>query len=279
MAGLLTHIGAYAAVNGFLVAVWVLVAGGSTEKLQSLLQDPGSAMDLGFWPVWPILAWGVLLVIHIASTIGSVLFGRRARRRRERIAKAVIGSRRDARAAARDPKTPQPAQRRWVTVMFSDISESTKHNEDLGDEEWTRVLKGMRTIARAAISGRNGTELGTAGDGMLAHFESPADAVLCAVDIQSGLSASRASGEFTPDVRIGIHAGEAVEHDEGLTGRVLNLASRVTDSAAPGEILVTEPVADQLVGKLELEDKGLRELKGLAQPRHILGVKWSQPDG
>jgi class 3 adenylate cyclase len=57
---------------------------------------------------------------------------------------------------------------------------------------------------------------------------------------------------------------------------VINLASRVTDEATPGEILVTEPVADQLVGKLELEDRGLRELKGLSQPRHLLAVKWTE---
>jgi class 3 adenylate cyclase len=50
----------------------------------------------------------------------------------------------------------------------------------------------------------------------------------------------------------------------------------VTDEAKPGEILVTEPVADQLVGKLELEDKGLRPLKGVSQPRHLLAVKWSE---
>jgi class 3 adenylate cyclase len=159
--------------------------------------------------------------------------------------------------------------------MFSDIAGSTRLNEELGDEEWHRVLRRVRTIVRSALRARGGDEVGTQGDGTLARFGSPADAVLCAVDIQENLKAARATGSTIPDVRIGVHAGEAVEDEGDLVGRVINLASRVTDEAEPGEILVTEPVADQLVGRLELEDKGLRPLKGLAQPRHLLAVRWS----
>jgi class 3 adenylate cyclase len=113
---------------------------------------------------------------------------------------------------------------------------------------------------------------------MLARFESPADAVLCGVDIQSELGAAREVNDFVPEVRIGVHAGDVVEEEGDLIGRVINLASRVTGEATPGEILVTEPVADQLVGKLELEDKGLRTLKGLAQPRHLLAVRWGDSE-
>jgi class 3 adenylate cyclase len=146
----------------------------------------------------------------------------------------------------------------------------------MGDEEWHRVLARVRTTIRAALASRGGIEVGTQGDGSLARFESPADAVLCAIDIQSELSSAREGSDFVPGVRIGVHAGEAVDDEGDLVGRVINLASRVTDEAKPGEILVTEPVADQLVGKLELEDKGLRPLKGVSQPRHLLAVKWSQ---
>jgi class 3 adenylate cyclase len=110
---------------------------------------------------------------------------------------------------------------------------------------------------------------------MLARFGSPADAVLCGIDIQDELGQARGASDFVPEVRIGVHAGDVVEEDGDLIGRVINLASRVTDEANPGEILVTEPVADQLVGRLELEDKGLRPLKGLSQPRHLLAVRWT----
>lgn len=315
MAKLLTHIVTYAAVNAFLIAIWVLIGGGSGQELQAVAEDPTTAVGAGFWPVWPILAWGLFLVIHAGTTVSNGLFGRGARRRRQVMAKqaaeasremargvstaieraqqrrAERDARRDASVAPTTPVPPAapaspagqpdvpaaaPSARKWVTVMFSDIADSTKLNEELGDDEYHRVLRRVRNIVRAALRARNGEEVGTQGDGTLARFGSPADAVLCGVDIQENLKAARVTGSTIPDVRIGVHAGEAVEDEGDLVGRVINLASRVTSEAEPGEILVTEPVADQLVGSLELEDKGLRTLKGMAQPRHLLAVRWTQ---
>lgn len=291
VARLLTHIIWYAAVNAFLVAVWVLTSGSVTE-LQALSKDPTTAVSAGFWPVWPFLAWGLAVLIHLGVAVPNALLGSRAVRRRRRMARDAaragkeivreVGSaidrakeRRSRPEPPEPPKRPSTPERRWVTVLFSDISDSTKLNEELGDVEWHRVLARVRSIVRGALASRGGTEVGTQGDGTLARFASPADAVLCAIDIQSALAAAGASGEFIPGMRIGVHAGDAVEEEGDLVGRVINLASRVTDEASPGEILVTEPVADQLVGKLELEDRGLRPLKGLAQPRHLLAVRWT----
>ncbi len=334
VAKLISHLITYIAVMGLLIAIWVLVGGGSPDELRAVAEDPTTALSAGFWPIWPILGWGTLVVIHAGSVLSRLLFGwtdrrEREKRKKQRIQAATkpldiafgaaeagrdivrevksaidqaqerhqsmrseIRGRRGPGARARDRREGPPSgislrptepvrsapaepQRKWVTVMFTDIADSTSHNERLGDDEWRRVLIEMRTLVRTAIKDRNGSEVGTAGDGLLARFGSPADAVLCGVDIQAELDSARTTSEFVPEVRIGIHAGEAVEEEGDLVGRVINLASRVTDEATPGEILVTEPVADQLVGKLELEDRGLRELKGLSQPRHLLAVKWS----
>lgn len=290
---LVSHLIVYAAVNGFIVALWVLLGGGDVETLRAIAEDPMTALDRNFWPIWPILGWGLLVVCQAAFAIPNALFGGRARKRRRKMAKGaavaakdigsqVVGAidsahegrmrRQERRGTTPVPSTPE---RRWVTVMFCDIAESTLHNERLGDDEWHRVLAHIRGVVRTALTQRGGTEVGTQGDGMLSRFESPADAVLCGIDIQSELGTAREASDFVPELRIGVHAGEAVSDDGDLIGRVINLASRVTDEATPGEILVTEPVADQLVGKLELEDKGLRPLKGLQQPRHLLAVKWS----
>lgn len=299
MRRLFQHIIVFVAVNAFVVAVWVLVGGGSPEKLEQVMAKPGESMSLGFWPIFPILAWGLVLVIHAGVAIPNVLTGDKARRRRERIAtQAASGAkdigkevaraldkaheRRMQRGAQRTPAVaPAPTSgpsRRWVTVMFCDVAGSTSHNERLGDEEWHRVLAHVRGVVRTALTERGGSEVGTQGDGMLARFERPADAVLCGIDIQDELGQARETTDFVPEVRIGVHAGDAVEEDGDLIGRVINLASRVTDEANPGEILVTEPVADQLVGKLELEDKGLRPLKGISQPRHLLAVRWTSDE-
>lgn len=292
MAGLFTHLVVYAAVNAFLIAVWVLMGSGDIATLRAIAAEPTSALDRSFWPIWSILGWGVVLVIHAGFAVpGATPRGRRRRRRRrteargaarsaKEMAKEAVSAidaahedRMEKRAAAPPPSGPE---RRWVTVMFCDIAGSTSHNERLGDEEWHRVLAHVRGVVRSALTQRGGGEVGTQGDGMLSRFATPADAVLCGIDIQTELGAARQESGFVPELRIGVHAGEAVDDEGDLIGRVINLASRVTDEAAPGEILVTEPVADQLVGKLELEDKGLRPLKGVQQPRHLLAVRWSQ---
>ena len=293
---LIQHIVVFVAVNTFLIAIWVLVAGGSQDKLEQVIKAPADSVSIGFWPVFPLLAWGLFLVVHAAFAVPNMLLGDRAAKRRRQMAKhavstskdiaqEVVGAidkaherrvtrqmQRDEREASARPAAPS---RRWVTVMFCDVAGSTSHNERLGDEEWHRVLAHVRSVVRAALVQRRGNEVGTQGDGMLARFESPADAVLCGIDIQDELGQARETSDFVPEVRIGVHAGDALEEDGDLIGRVINLASRVTDEATPGEILVTEPVADQLVGSLTLEDKGLRPLKGISQPRHLLAVRWT----
>jgi class 3 adenylate cyclase len=180
----------------------------------------------------------------------------------------------EAMAAKRRSRPPSTPTRQWVSVMFTDIAESTSLTEALGDDEWTKVLAQYRGLVRAAFASRGGEEVGTQGDGFLGRFPSPTDAVLCGVDIQREIDGVHQQSDFDLKVRIGVHAGEAVEDDGDLVGRVVNLASRVTGEAQPGEILVTEPVADQLGGGLELEDRGLRDLRGVPQPRHLLAVRW-----
>jgi class 3 adenylate cyclase len=294
--GFVIHLVTYAAVCGFLVCFWALTSG-SFDQVSEITRDPGQARELGFWPIWVILGWGVAVVIHLATTIvaipGSVRRRRRKARERHRAKRprtdaakiaAQVGEEIMARSAqalqsmAEKRKTQTTPARRWVSVMFTDIADSVDHAEQIGDDEWTKVISRYRSLVRAAFAARGGEEVGTQGDGFLGKFPSPAEAVLCGVDIQREMDGVQEQSDLDLRVRIGIHAGEAVEDDGDLIGRVVNLAARVTGEAEPGEVLVTEPVADYLGGKLRLEDKGLRELKGVPQPRHLLAVRWDPDD-
>lgn len=296
----LVHLFIYAAVNAFLVAVWVLTDG-SVDELRQILGDPAGELSADVWPVWPILAWGTVVMIHLGVAV-TVQFSRAARRGRERARRGTPESREIAKqagemavAAARNVAelTRRAVERRrgsvptasgagrrtperlWVTVMFTDIVNSTQLTEALGDEEWTRLLRRHRELVREAYLTRDGDEVGTQGDGFLVRFQNPAQAVLAGVDIQRALAEQREAGGVVPRVRVGIHAGEAVEDDGDLVGRVVNVASRVASEAEPDEILVTEPVADYVGDRLELEDRGVRALRGVAQARHLLAVKWA----
>jgi class 3 adenylate cyclase len=277
---------AYVAVNGFLTAVWVLDGSGTWRGVQHIAQHPDTALAVHFWPAWPILAWGAALVLHAGVVLSVLTFGGRARRARRELARqaaaaAVQLTKKSAEHIAAKHRPAAPPQtgprRQWVAVMFTDVADSTGLIESLGDVEWARVLGRHREFIRSSFESCGGEVVGTQGDGFLGRFATPAEAVQCAVDIQRELHQVEQSAGFPLRVRIGVHAGDAMEDDGDLIGRVVNLAARVTSAAHPGEILVTEPVADTLNGTFAVDDRGLKELRGLVQARHLLAVRWA-PD-
>jgi class 3 adenylate cyclase len=310
MRGLFIHIVVFAVVTALLVGAWLLTTGSTTE-LSQVQHDPLFEAKHGFWPLIVATVWAGLLVIHLAVWLGSLLpSGRRRRHRKwERhqqrrppvpivpflpshgppphadlakdAARAAIGlvDSWAGRAAGRPskPATSSPG-RQWVAVMFTDLVGSTGLAESLGDSTWHEMLASHRQLVRRCVDNHHGTEVGTQGDGFLVRFETPDAAVACAVSVQRQMGESRSAGSFVPELRVGIHAGEALADDNDLVGRVINLAARVTDAAEPGEILITEPVADHLSPGVALVDRGLQPLKGFAQPRHLLAVAWHPTD-
>jgi class 3 adenylate cyclase len=185
------------AVCGFVVATWALTSG-SFAELSDIAENPTLARKLGFWPIWVILAAAAVLVVDLGFVVAGIFGdrGRKKRRRRQRdverakragtqVGDALAEVLRSLAARQRERKAPpQGPVKRWVAVMFSDIVDSTRLAEEIGDDEWTGVVSRYREFVRAAFSARGGEEVGTQGDGFLAQFPSPADAVLCAVDIQ-----------------------------------------------------------------------------------------------
>jgi len=278
------HLFIAVAVCGFVVATWALTTG-SFAELSDVARDPTLARKLGFWPIWVILAAAAVLVVDLGFVLAGIVGGRSRRRRRQReiartaragtqIGNALADVLRSLADRQRERKArPKGPVKQWAAVMFSDIVDSTRLAEEVGDDEWTAVVSRYREYVRAAFATRGGQEVGTQGDGFLAQFPNPADAVLCAVDIQRDIKGVDAAG-FGLRLRIGVHAGEAVADDGDLIGRVVNLAARVTGEAEPGGVPVTGPVADYVGGELRLRDRGLRELRGVAQPRHVLAVVW-----
>jgi adenylate cyclase len=307
MRGLFVHTVVAGVVCTLLVGAWLLT-GGSTTELSDVQDDPLQAVRDGFWPLIVGAAWAGVLVIHAAVWVGSLLPGSRRHRDRARrargpaphvpaapgaagtpanadlakdAARAAIGLVESlaGRAASRPSKpiTAKPG-RQWVVVMFTDLVDSTRLAESLGDVMWHELLAGHRRLVRQCLHDHEGKEVGTQGDGFLVRFATPDAAVACAVAVQRQMGDARRGGSFVPELRVGIHAGEAVADDDDLVGRVINLAARVTEAADPGEILITEPVADHLSPGVALADRGLRPLKGFEQPRHLLAVAWHATD-
>ena len=150
------------------------------------------------------------------------------------------------------------------TVMFTDIVGSTEMCSRFGDDAAIAMLATHDHIVRVAIGANNGREVKHTGDGIMAAFNSAAGAVRSACKILGDLKVHNAGApDFPVDVRIGISAGEPVEQAADLFGSTVQLAARLCAQAEPGQILVSNVVADLCIGKnLKFTQAGECELKG-----------------
>ncbi len=154
------------------------------------------------------------------------------------------------------------------TVMFTDIVDSTAICSQHGDDVAVAMLAVHDELVRGALGANNGREVKHTGDGIMAAFLSPACAVRSACEIQRGLADHNGNGADHPIVvRIGISAGEPVDQANDLFGSTVQLAARLCAQADPGQILVSNVVADLCIGKgLKFDDAGDAVLKGFETP-------------
>ncbi len=173
---------------------------------------------------------------------------------------------------------PAPAPSGTLTMMVTDIAESTALAERLGDRRWIDVLADHNSLVRAAVACHGGTEVKAQGDGFLVVFASARRAILAAVDVQRALTRY---GDDHPDtpvaVRVGLHTGEIVDIDGDVFGQNVVVAVRIADQAVPGEIVVSALTRDLTVsgGDISFGPATEVELKGLSQPWRVHRVAWS----
>ncbi len=163
-------------------------------------------------------------------------------------------------------------------VMFTDIEGSTDLTQRVGDEAAFTLLREHDRIVGAALDAHRGTEVKHTGDGVMASFESITDAVRAAIAVQRALQdGDKAEGEAFVRVRIGISAGEPVEHEGDLFGSTVNLAARLCAHATAGQILVSNAVRELALGKqLPLGEPEAVELKGFDEPQLCAEVAWRE---
>jgi adenylate cyclase len=160
-----------------------------------------------------------------------------------------------------------------VTIVFSDIEDSTRLNEQLGDKGWVRVLADHDHLVRGQVRKHHGHVVKSQGDGFMIVFGDPRNAVDAALGIQRSVDRSRGPLRRTSvRVRIGVHVGTAVARDGDYFGRNVAKAARVAAAAAGGQVLVSDEVRESLETSgsgVPMERAGDHELKGLAGT-HVL---------
>lgn len=149
-----------------------------------------------------------------------------------------------------------PARSR-LSLLFTDIVESTQAIVDLGDEQWREVLDRYRSIVRQELGRCRGREVNTAGDAFFAVFDRPANALRCAAAMRERV------GELGLRVRTGLHLGDVEMRGEQVSGLAVHAAARVMGAAGPGEIMVSADLAAGLPPGTALRDMGRRPLRGV----------------
>ena len=161
--------------------------------------------------------------------------------------------------------------RRLTTIMDIDVVGFSTMSAR--DEEHALGLLGARmAAAQALVKHHRGRVFKLTGDGLLAEFASPVEAVRAALEIQEAMRA--ANDQAGPDdqlvLRIGVNLGDVVESGDDLMGDAVNVAARLESIAKPGGICVSAAVYEQIEGKLTLgaEDLGEQHVKNIPRAIH-----------
>jgi class 3 adenylate cyclase len=148
--------------------------------------------------------------------------------------------------------------RALVTLLFTDLVDSTMMANRIGDVAWRDLLSTHYEATRAALERHHGHEVNTTGDGLLATFDGPAAALRCAAAI------GRAAAREGLRVRASVHVGEVELVGTDVRGIAGREAARILSAAAPDEILVSATTRALASGSgFVFRDRGTHLLKGL----------------
>ena len=152
-------------------------------------------------------------------------------------------------------------------IAFTDLSGFTEFCAVKGDEAAVELLSMQEAMLRSQI-GRRGRIVKNLGDGFLLFFGDPCYAVESALALQDTFEEASFSGDFPLWVRIGIHFGSPVRHGRDLVGHDVNVAARIVDLAAPGEVLVSEACTGNMkrrIANVSFEEVGPVIMKGVPE--------------
>ena len=191
-------------------------------------------------------------------------------------------------AEAADIRLGGESQR--ITLLFADVRGFTTMAEKMKPREAVEVLNEFFARMTKVIFEHDGTLDKYLGDGLMALFGAPfalqndaEAAVRAAVDMQKSLAElNNISGKPPLNIGIGIHTGEAVvgflgterRMDYTAIGDTVNVASRLTSQAGPGQIVISRATHDQLGREISCCQLSAMKLKGRAEPIEVHEVVW-----
>jgi class 3 adenylate cyclase/predicted ATPase len=179
-----------------------------------------------------------------------------------------------------EPKARDAAERRQVTVMFSDLVGSTALSARMDPEDLREVISAYQKCVAETVGRFGGFVAKYMGDGVLVYFGYPLAheddaerAVRAGLELVHAVTALKSSAPL--QARVGIATGLVVVGDligsgeaqeRGIVGETPNLAARLQGVAEPNTVVIAEGTRRLLGNLFELEDLGAKDLKGIAGP-------------
>jgi len=161
---------------------------------------------------------------------------------------------------------PTQSQRQLAAIMFTDIVGYTalmQQNETLARQQ----RDANKQIFESSLSKHQGKLLQYYGDGSLSIFNSAANAVKAAIEMQTR------SRQQKVDLRIGIHSGDVMFDDTGVYGDSVNIASRIESLAVPGSVFISEKLFEEIRNQnIDAKPLGFFELKNVKQPVQVYAL-------
>ena len=135
--------------------------------------------------------------------------------------------------------------KRELAILFTDLVDFSDWALEAGDDDAVELLRRVGEAIEPAIEDRGGEIVKRLGDGLMAVFDDPAEAVEAALEAGPAAAKVKVAGH-SPELRAGVHLGKPRKVSGDYFGVDVNVAARVADAGRGGEVLITEPVRERL---------------------------------
>jgi class 3 adenylate cyclase len=181
----------------------------------------------------------------------------------------IAGQLRVERELGLERETSAPLPGGFVTMMMTDIEDSTALVHRLGPD-YASLIAEVRDLLRKAVADAGGQVVEARADDFFAVFDCPQPALEAAIAIQHGLAARTWTGDEVVKMRIGIHAGYPTRTANNYIGLAVHAAARVCEAAHGGQVLVSgdtrEAAQESRPDGIRFVALGLHRLRGLPDP-------------
>jgi class 3 adenylate cyclase len=163
-----------------------------------------------------------------------------------------------------------------ITIMFTDLKDSTKYFENHGDIKGRLFIERHNKMLFPIIQNHNGVIIKTIGDSIMAKFDSEYLAVRASIEMQKTLDEYNQTATEQIKIRIGIHTGKAIVENNDIFGDAVNVAARIEADTAPSRITISSTTLEQIKKFTDIKTRplGMVKFKGKSDEIETYSVLW-----